>query len=91
MAPSGENLTQADRSRGGRNGAPNEGPSEAACRKGGHNASTSFTEADAEEMGDRGWHGNRDRKLKQYPALWEKYGDEQPKHPGGEIKEGFQQ
>lgn len=56
-------------------------------REKGRRRSGGFTTEQALEANDASWHAHRDSVLKQFPDYWAEFGDELPKHPGGEIKE----
>lgn len=90
-----DNLTAEHRSKGGQNSSPTFVPDREQAAKGGRN-SEGFASDDvdpaeaASKAAESTWHAKRDRTLQEYPDLWEAYGDRPPAHPGGEIKEGYQ-
>lgn len=86
MTP-GENLTRADRRKGGEAAPPAHDLTTEECRKGGE-ATTGFTAENATEYAADAWHGNRDKILQEY-GLYAEYGHIPPKEAGGELKVGL--
>lgn len=74
------------RAKGGRASSPTQASLENLDSSAGGEGFAS-EDVDASAMGERSWWDNRDAVLKQYPSLWEEYGDRPRKRSGGERLE----